>query len=189
MVAPQTPSASKADQKSASSEIVVALAVSTLIGAGGGGFLGFILGGETPAGSPVAVSSDKPAEAHAPAKPADTAVKGHGAHAAAYSSGKQGQSSKRLKELPPIVTNLAAPDTGWVRLQAAIVYDPEALPNLDVLVSEVTSDVVTFLRTLSLASIQGSDGLRRLHEDLTERAIIRSEGRIHEFIIHSLVVQ
>lgn len=172
-----------------SSEIIIALAVSTLIGLGGGASLGFLLGVEAPSSTAVA---DKPAEAHAAPKVAsEKPSKSQGAHAAVESPSVEaaGRPKMGLKELPPIVTNLAAPETGWVRLQAAIVYDPQAVPQPDILVSQVTADVVAFLRTLSLASIQGGDGLRRLHEDLTERASIRSEGRIREFIIQALVVQ
>lgn len=177
-------------QTSSSGQIVAALVVSTLIGVGGGAFLGSTLGGEPP-GSTGSTVADKPAEgdvlSHAGGEKAE---KGHGAHGTRESAGKDAPPSKmRLKELAPIVTNLASPETGWVRLQAAIVYDAEALPQPDILISEVTADIVTFLRTMTLASIQGADGLRRLHEDLSERAVIRSEGRIREFIIQALVVQ
>src|SRR5580700_8249364 len=38
-----------------------------------------------------------------------------------------------IKELPPIVTNLASPADAWIRLQLAMVYDSKAAPNPDAL--------------------------------------------------------
>jgi flagellar basal body-associated protein FliL len=151
-------------------QTVVALVVATLIGAVGGGVLGFTLVGEAPTlKADQSESSGDSSAAKTVATPAPPRL--------------------RLRELPPIVTNLAAPETSWVRLQAAIVFEGEALAQSDVLLSEVTADIVAFLRTMTLSSIEGAEGLRRLHEDLSERAVIRSEGRIHELIIQALVVQ
>lgn len=182
------PSASSSTQSSSSAQTALALVVATLIGVGGGGFLGFMLTGEPSAtnahGGDTKVLAEPVESSHG---------NSHGAsgHAAPATSAKEAPTPPKLKfrELTPIVTNLAAPETGWVRLQAAIVYDSEAAPQPDVLVSEVAADIVAFLRTCTLASIEGADGLRRLHEDLSERAVIRSEGRIRELIIQALVVQ
>lgn len=190
------PSASSSGAQSSSSvQTALALVVATLIGAGGGVLLGFTLSSEPPAaGAHGGEAKETAAPAKVAAEPAESGHgNGHGAsgHAAPAAGAKEAPAPPKLKlkELAPIVTNLAAPETGWVRLQAAIVYDVEALPQPDVLVSEVTADIVAFLRTMTLASIEGSDGLRRLHEDLSERAVIRSEGRIRELIIQALVVQ
>lgn len=94
-----------------------------------------------------------------------------------------------LKELPPIVTNLSEPGSNWIRIQVSIVYDPSAAPHADVLMSQLTGDIVAYLRTVSMRSIEGTSGLRRLHEELADRASIRSEGAIQELIVQSLVVQ
>ncbi|MBG0808606.1 flagellar basal body-associated FliL family protein [Methylosinus sp. H3A] len=180
-------------QASSSGQLALALIVATAMGAGGGGFLGFTLTGDpAAAGKPPAVEPLQH-ESMAPKKGAEQADKGHGGHGAAApgeGAAKEGPQAKmKLKELAPIVTNLATPETGWVRLQASIVYDSQAVPQPDILISQVTADIVAFLRTMTLASLEGSDGLRRLHEDLTDRASIRSEGHIQEVIIQALVVQ
>jgi len=94
-----------------------------------------------------------------------------------------------LVNLPPVVTNLADPPDAWVRLQAAIVFDTKAVPAPDVLASQIAEDFLGFLKTLTVAQIGGASGLQHLREDLNERASIRSEGRIRELIIQSLVVQ
>ncbi|MBY6240599.1 flagellar basal body-associated FliL family protein [Methylosinus sp. Sm6] len=186
-------SSSPAPPSSSSMQTVVALVVATLVAVGGGGFLGMTLVGEQPAAP---AHGDEAKESAAASRPApEPADKGHGGggHGAAAPAAKEAAPPAapkwKLKELAPIVTNLADPEMGWVRMQAAIVYDGEAVPQTDLLVSQVTADIVAFLRTMTLASIQGADGLRRLHEDLSERAVIRSEGRIRELIIQALVVQ
>lgn len=93
-----------------------------------------------------------------------------------------------VRELKPIVTNLAAPPGMWVRLEAAVVTDL-AGPELDVLAGAITTDTIGYLRTLSVADIAGADGLRHLRDDLGERAAVRSNRAVREFIIETLVVQ
>jgi flagellar FliL protein len=93
-----------------------------------------------------------------------------------------------LKDLAPIITNLAQPPETWVRLEASLVLDPkQKLP--DVLLGEIANDVLAYMRTVTLKQIEGARGLRQLGEDLNERVSIRSEGRVHELIIQTLVVQ
>ncbi|SDR61178.1 flagellar FliL protein [Rhizobiales bacterium GAS191] len=94
-----------------------------------------------------------------------------------------------LKELPPIITNLADPPDTWIRLEAAIVFDSKPDPVPAVMAGEITGDILAFLRTLTLSQIEGASGLRQLREDLNERVAIRSSGRVHELIIQTLVVQ
>jgi flagellar protein FliL len=94
-----------------------------------------------------------------------------------------------LRELPPIITNLAEPSDVWVRLQASIVFDAMVLQKPDLVAAAIGEDILGFLRTLSLAQIGGASGLQQLREDLNERASIRSEGLVRELIIQTLVVQ
>jgi flagellar FliL protein len=94
-----------------------------------------------------------------------------------------------LKDLAPIITNLAQPPETWVRLEASLVIDPKLKPVPDVLVGEVSNDVLAYMRTVTLKQIEGASGLRQLGEDLNERVSIRSGGKIRELIIQTLVVQ
>ena len=71
----------------------------------------------------------------------------------------------------------------------AIVLDPQEIKHADRLTPELMSDFTAFLNTLELRDIEGPDGLRRLQEELNERAHIRSEGLVHELIVESMVVQ
>jgi flagellar FliL protein len=94
-----------------------------------------------------------------------------------------------LMDLPPIISNLADPPNAWVRLQAAIIYDAKAVPKPQMLAATVSSDVLAYLKTVTIAQIGGASGLDHLREDLNERVAIRSEGHIREIIIQTLVVQ
>jgi flagellar FliL protein len=94
-----------------------------------------------------------------------------------------------VRDLPPIITNLDQTSDTWVRLQAAIVFDPASIEKPDVLVTEIASDILGFMQTLTVSQLSGSSGLQHLREDLNDRALVRSDGRIQELVIESLVVQ
>jgi flagellar protein FliL len=98
-------------------------------------------------------------------------------------------SSASLKDLAPIITNLAQPPETWVRLEASVVLDTKAPPIPDVMMGEISADILAYLRTVTLTQIEGANGLRQLGEDLNERVAIRSEGRVRELIIQTLIVQ
>lgn len=94
-----------------------------------------------------------------------------------------------VKELKPIVTNLVEPDSVMIRLQAALVYDTKAVPEGDALAAQIGDDMLAYVKTLTASQIQGASGLQQLKEDLTERASLRSDGKIREVVIETLVVQ
>jgi flagellar FliL protein len=94
-----------------------------------------------------------------------------------------------LKALAPVVTNLAEPADVWIRLEASIIFDDEAIAADEVLAGEIAADMLTYLRTVSLSQIEGPSGMQHLREDLAERARIRSEGRVKELVIQTLVVE
>ena len=187
----------------------VALALGVVAGAGGG-FLGYLLGERAPPVDAGAGALPETQETNANKKEAETKVSGdHGAdhhadktaHASAHGEPHvktDGDKSKTshidlakmtIKELTPIVTNLATPANNWIRLQSAIVFNPDDLPHPDKMIAELTSDITGYLRTVSMTNLEGAEGLRRLQDELSERAAIRSNGKIHEFIIETMVVQ
>ena len=53
----------------------------------------------------------------------------------------------------------------------------------------ISEDILAYLRTVTLSQIEGPSGMQHLREDLVERARIRSEGRVKELVIQTLVVQ
>ena len=92
-------------------------------------------------------------------------------------------------ELPPVVTNLAAPPDVWVRVEGAILFEGKTLPHGEALAGQIAGDILAFMRTQTLQQIQGVAGLQHLRQDLNERVSTRSDGQVREFVIKSLVVQ
>lgn len=95
----------------------------------------------------------------------------------------------RLRKIAPVTTNLAAPPNAWIRMEASIVTDKLAEEEAFALTSKVGEDIVSYLRTLTPSQIEGARGLQYLREDLNERAVTRSSGKVRELIIETLVVQ
>lgn len=194
--------------------IAVALALGVL-GAGAGGYLGYSLSGDPAPARDKATGEDETAalstsekndpvdEGHSrtsegePAKSSGHGAGQGGAHGKGQVDDAKATKNARppdlsvmeVKELPPVVTNLGEPETAWIRLQAAIVFDPKEFPHAEKLVPEIMSDITAYLRSLSVSSLEGAAGLRRLREELGERVAIRSEHKVREFIIETMVVQ
>lgn len=94
-----------------------------------------------------------------------------------------------LEPLKPVVVNLAAPSSTFIRIETALIYKKGALANPQVTAAEVREDVMAYLRTLALSQLEGPSALQHLREDLNERALTRSEGKITELVLQTLVVQ
>jgi flagellar protein FliL len=114
---------------------------------------------------PPAIDAEKPKEAAAPAEPST------------------------ILDLPPIVTNLGAPQDTWIRLEGSIVFDPKDLPHPDAVARKIGEDLLAYLRTVTLKQLEGPVGLQALREDLNERTATRSEGKVRELVLRTLVVQ
>lgn len=91
--------------------------------------------------------------------------------------------------LGTVVTNLANPSDVWIRLESSFIVKTGAFANPDAMAAEIRQDILGYLRTLSLAQIEGPSGLSHLREDLTERVQLRSKGQARDFFIETLVVQ
>ena len=135
--------------------VALPVLVLTLVAAGGG----FAVGKQIVAKAKAAAAAESKAVTgpDAPAPPSATA----------------------LREMPPVVANLAAPEGSWVRLQTAIVYDKADGPQIEILSARIADDTLAYLRTLSLAQLQGASGLQHLRED----------GHVHEVMIEMMVIQ
>jgi flagellar protein FliL len=94
-----------------------------------------------------------------------------------------------LERLSPVVTNLLEPSGVYVRVDLALVMDRMEEEQRARLAAEIASDALAYMRTLTLAQIEGASGLQFLREDLSERAATRSDGRVREVVIETLVVQ
>jgi flagellar FliL protein len=100
-----------------------------------------------------------------------------------------GPTTTDMADLPPVVTNIGSPADIWVRMEASIVFDGKSAPSGEVMAAEIAADELAYLRTVTLAQMQGPIGLENIRQDLADRAITRSGGKVSEFILRTLVVQ
>jgi flagellar protein FliL len=114
---------------------------------------------------------------------------GPGPDKAAESPASAPEQRSTIVDLPPIVTNLGAPQDTWVRLEGSIIFDPKTMPHPEAVAGQIGDDILAYLRTVSLHQLEGPIGLENIREDLNERATIRSGGKVRAFIIRTLVVQ
>lgn len=150
--------------------VILALSVLTLLAAAGGGGLGIQLASTV---EKAVVEKAKEQEAAEPEKPP-----------LRYSNPEM-----MMESLKPIVSNLAAPSSTFVRIEASIIYKNGSLPNPQIAAAQIREDVMAYLRTIPLSQLEGPSGLIHLREDLNERARMRSEGHVEELVIETLVVQ
>jgi flagellar FliL protein len=94
-----------------------------------------------------------------------------------------------VRPLEPVITNLASPSDTWIRLETAMIFGADDLENPDVAAAELRQDMLAYLRTISIAQLDGPSALQHLREDLNERARLRTEGQVSELIIETLIVQ
>ena len=94
-----------------------------------------------------------------------------------------------VTSLGTLVTNLASPGDVWIRLEASVVVKAGAFTNPEAVAAEIRQDILAYLRTLSVAQIEGPSGLSHLREDLAERVQVRSKGQARDLFIETLVVQ
>lgn len=132
-----------------------AIAVLSLLGLGGGWFVGNTL--LVPA-APAAATPAPAAAEHAPA----AAEGGKAAPAAGGEHGAAGAAAPSLIALDPIVTNLGYPTDKWIRLELALQFTG---PGDTSLAQDLHQEMLTYLRTVSLQQLQGPRGFQYLRDD------------------------
>jgi flagellar FliL protein len=113
---------------------------------------------------------------------------GSGAETAAAAPKEPRPPQSEVRPLSPIVTNLGNPADAYVRLEAAIVLEPDT-PESTALAAKITEDLVVYLRTVSLNELQGPTGFQYLREDLRKRAIQLGAGKIKDLFLTAFVVE
>ena len=92
-----------------------------------------------------------------------------------------------LLDLPPIMTNIAAPSDIWLRVELSVVFDePPQDPGL---ADAIHQDLLAFVRTVKMHQIEGASGFQHLKADLGERASIRSGGHAKSILIRTLLFE
>ncbi|RWX77012.1 flagellar basal body-associated FliL family protein [Neorhizobium lilium] len=155
-------------KKSAVMLTAIAVVALTLVGGGGGWVVGKL----------IAPAPAKP-EAESHAAPAGE----HGAPA----GGEHGAGAvSHVKQLEPIIANLAYPSDSLVRLEISLIFGE----NVDEAVAgTVQEDILAYMRTVSLQQIQGPRGFSYLRDDLKERAKLRSQGKVADLVFRTFVIE
>ena len=151
---------------------IAVVLVLSLLGGGGGWVVGGLL-------APGIKEAHQSAEASSAA-----AVKANGK---SEEDGKEEEKGRpNLLQLPAITTNLSFPSDNWIRLEVALVF--RDLPD-EALADRINEDILAYLRTVSLQQIEGPRGFQYLHDDLAERARLRSEGKVTDVIFRTFVIE
>ena len=90
------------------------------------------------------------------------------------------------KPLAPILTNLAAPDNVWVRMELAVVGKPDLE---DEMLEQIHQDLFAYMRTVKLHHVEGPSGYQNLKAELSERASMRSGGAAQLVLVRTLVFE
>ena len=155
--------------------VIIPVLLLTLI-AGGGGFAVATMLGPNSAAAPqaeVAASEgdhvSKPAEGEA--------------------GDEHGENNGIIRQLAPIVTNLASPKDVWMRIEVSIVIKPEAKSEQDLIVVRSSDEILALLRTVDLAQIEGPSGFLHFREDINDLVRESSEHKVAQVLINSMVVE
>jgi flagellar FliL protein len=161
--------ADKAADKQGMGGVIIAGVVVSLIAAGGGAGLGFML----------------PITAPAPELKQETAA----TEDAKPEAEKPEHAPTVVHPLPPIVTNLASPSNAWIRLEASLLIDSAAKDEVEALSAKASNDIMAFLRTVTLSQIEGASGYQHFRQDLLDLVTTVTEGKVKEISIASMVVE
>ncbi|WP_313615988.1 flagellar basal body-associated FliL family protein [Agrobacterium sp.] len=159
------------DEKPKKSPLVMTIAsvaILTLVGAGGGWFLGGM----------IAPKIGKVVEEHAAAE-AKEGEKDAGLP-------KIDPKANGILQLDPVTANLAYPSTNWIRLEVALMFNGE--PDVK-MAEDIHQDLMAYLRTVSLQQLEGPRGFQYLRDDVQERVDLRSEGRVSKVMFRTFVIE
>jgi flagellar protein FliL len=156
--------------------IILPVLLLTLVAAGGGFAVATLLGSHStpPATSQAGEETQEDGEAN----PADAAT--HEVHK---------KNGGIIRQLAPIVTNLASPRDTWMRIEVALVINPEAQAEQDMIAIRSSDQLLTMLRTVSLSQIEGASGFLHFKEDINDLLRESSENKVAQVLINSMVVE
>jgi len=163
-------------KKSSLIPTIAGVAVLTLLGGGGGWFVGKLVSTKI-----ATIEKEQKAQQEAEAKKPEEGKKEEGGglpHIATAANG--------IVQLEPIVSNLAYPSENWLRLEVALMFNgpPDAK-----IAEDVHQDILAYIRTVSLQQIEGPRGFQYLRDDIQERVDLRSAGRVTKVMFRTFVIE
>ena len=76
-----------------------------------------------------------------------------------------------------------------IRLETAMVFDVAAVEDVERMKATLSTDLIAFLRTVSLGELIGASAYNHLRDDLNERVRAASSGTVNELLIETMVLQ
>jgi flagellar FliL protein len=91
--------------------------------------------------------------------------------------------------LEPIITNLAAPQGVWLRIEASLLASAGHAHAPQAMAAEMAAAMLAYIRTLKLSDIEGNSGFLAFRDDLDDLVMIASHGAARQVLVKSLVVE
>lgn len=188
--------AGAAQGKSSLMMFIVVVLLLSLVGAGTGFAVGALLSKPGGDARPAPVAGNAPVMEKTGEKTSEKTI----AHEAAKSEGEVAEPPgfappvepdvpTAIVPLAPIITNLAAPEGAWVRIEGSLLAVQDSKEKPEVLAEKMTSDLLGYLRTIRLSQIEGASGFLAFRDDLDDFVRTASGGDVRRFLIKSLVVE
>lgn len=182
------------NKKGGGAGFLVSLVALTLIGAAVGvGFKMFVMnGGEAAApvkSAEATAGKDKVATEKGYGGSGDHGEKGGDAKSDGEADGAEKHQGHALIALAPVVTSFAQPSNAWVRLEGTVVFKDKPEAGYKAVATEIASDAMNYLRTLTPSQVEGAAGLEFLADDLSDIARVRSAGTAEKFLIMGLIIE
>jgi flagellar protein FliL len=159
--------------------VILPVLLLTLIAAGGGFAVATLSGSNPPAAQTAPIAGAEGAIANPEtSKPTEE------------TAGKEPNVNAGIvRQLAPIVTNLASPKDTWMRIEVSLVINPEAQAEQDMIAVKSSDQILTMLRTIDLSQIEGPSGFLHFKEDINDLLKENSENKIRQALIVSMVVE
>jgi flagellar FliL protein len=145
----------------------------TVLGAGGGWFLGTMI-------APNIKSAEEAAAAETASPGGEEKKEAEGGLP------RISTEANNIVQLEPITSNLAYPSENWVRLEVALLFDGP--PDVK-MAEDIHQDIMAYIRTVSLQQIEGPRGFQYLRDDIQERVDLRSKGRVSKVMFRTFVIE
>jgi flagellar protein FliL len=94
-----------------------------------------------------------------------------------------------LTPFAPITSNLALPESVWIRLEGSMAVKPNSGVKPADVVQLASTQMVAYVRTLKIADIEGATGFQALNADLNELARNATEGQVRAVLISGFIVE
>ena len=158
--------------KASAMALVIPMLLLSLI-AGGGGYIVATVLSSSPASAPSGGETEQPQAAEAQVE----------------ASQEPAENASIIRQLSPIITNLASPKDTWMRIEVSIVINPEARAEQDLIAVKSSDQIMAFLRTVDLAQVEGPSGYLHFREDINDLVRESSDNKVAQVLISSMVVE